>query len=214
MDNTLNMILDKRIVAVIRDVSSGQILPTAEALIGGGIVCLEVTFDSGSKERSEDTLQSIALLKKEFGGDIALGAGTVLTVENVREAAQAGAAYIVSPGADEAVIGETKKQGLIAVPGALTPTEILTAWGWGADIVKLFPASVQGTEYVKAIRGPIRHIPLFAVGGVEAGNAKGFLEAGCAGICAGSNLVNTRWIAAGDYGAIRKLAQEYVHACA
>ena len=210
---TLSLILKKKIIAVIRDVSPERILPTARALTEGGIVCLEVTFDSASEERSRDTLKSIAMLKEEFGDSIALGAGTVLSVQHAREAAAAGAAYIISPGADEAVIRETKAMGLVSIPGALTPTEILNAWSWGADVIKLFPATNMGLDYIKAIKSPIRHIPLFAVGGVTAGNAKSFLAAGCAGISAGGNLVDTKFINAGDYAAIRTLAREYSDAC-
>lgn len=209
MNKTLNQILDSKIVAIVRGVSSECILPTVQALKDGGIVCVEVTFNTKSEELSRDTLKCIEMLKQEFGDEIALGAGTVMTVQNVRDAAAAGAAYMISPNISEAVIKETKKMGLISIPGAMTPTEIITAWEYGADIVKLFPAAIMGLDYIKAIRGPIKHIPMTAVGGINAGNAQSFLDAGCVGVSVGGNLVNNKLIEAGDYQAIKKLAMEY-----
>jgi len=209
LNKTLNMIMDSKIVAIVRGVSSQRIVPAIRALKEGGIVCVEVTFSAGSEERSKDTLKSIALLKEEFGDSIALGAGTVLTVQNVHDAAAAGATYMISPDTNEAVIKETKKMGMISIPGAMTPTEIMTAYSCGADIVKLFPAAVLGLGYIKAIRGPITHIPMTAVGGINAENAQSFLDAGCVGVSVGGNLVNNKLIEAGDYEAIKKLALEY-----
>ena len=210
----LALILQSRMIAVIRDISPQRIIPAAHALAEGGVVCLEVTFDSRSEEKSADTLRSITMLKEEFGDGIALGAGTVLSALHVREAAEAGAVYIISPGADQSVIRETKNLGLVSIPGALTPTEILNAWDWGADVIKLFPASVMGPDYIRAIKSPIRHIPLFAVGGVTPDNVKSFLDAGCDGVSAGGNLVDTKRIDAGDYAAIQGLARAYADACA
>lgn len=209
MDRTLNMILESKIVAIIRGISSERIVPTVGALKDGGITCVEVTFSAKSEEQSRDTIKAISMLKKEFGDTIALGAGTVLSVQNVHDAAEAGATYMISPNTDEAVIKETKKLRLVSIPGAMTPTEIITAWNYGADIVKLFPAATLGLEYIKAIRGPITHIPMTAVGGVNAGNARSFLDAGCVGVSVGGNLVNNKLIEAGDYQEITRLALEY-----
>ena len=209
MKATYDRILKERIIAVIRGISSGHMLSAVRALTEGGIVCVEVTFDPGDEEKSLDTLKSLAMLKQEFGAAITLGAGTVLTTQHVRDAAHAGATYIVSPGADQAVIAETKKLGLLSMPGAMTPTEILNAWEWGADIIKLFPASSLGTDYIRSIMGPIHHIPMFAVGGVDASNAQSYLAAGCAGVCAGGNLADKKRIEADDFEAIRTLAQAY-----
>ena len=98
---------------------------------------------------------------------------------------------------------------MISIPGALTPSEIINAYNIGADIVKLFPAATLGLEYVKAITGPITHIPLIAVGGINAENANSFIKSGCIGVGVGGNLVNKKLIEAGDFEAIKKLAQEY-----
>jgi len=209
MGNTLNMILESKIIAIVRGISSERIVPTVGALMDGGITCVEVTFSAKSQEESKDTLRAISMLKKEFGDAIALGAGTVLTPQNVRDAASAGATYMISPNAGETVIKETKKLGLVSIPGAMTPTEIITAWNYGADIVKLFPAATLGLKYIGAIRGPITHIPMTAVGGINAQNAQSFLDIGCAGVSVGGNLVSKKLIEAGDYQAITKLALEY-----
>ena len=210
MSPVLETLLREKVLAVIRDAGSDSIIPIVKALTEGGIICVEVTLDSSSEANTEDALKSISILSKEFGDSIALGAGTVLSVENARAAALAGARYIVSPDANEAVIKETKRQGLISVPGAMTPSEILSAWNWGGDIIKLFPASFLGTDYIRAIKAPIRHVPLFAVGGVNQRNARQFLDAGCAGVGAGSNLVNKKLIDAGDYLTMKATAKEYV----
>lgn len=209
MKDVMKMILDTKIIAIVRGISSEYSINTVQALKDGGIRCVEVTFSAKSEEISKDTLKSIAMIKKQFGDTIAVGAGTVLTPENVHRAAQAGAEYIISPNSCEAVIKETKKLGLISIPGAVTPSEIMNAYQWGADIVKLFPAASLGLGYVKALMGPINHIPITAVGGIHAENAQSFLDAGCVGVSVGGNLVNKKLIEAGDFEAVKKLAQEY-----
>lgn len=209
MKDTMNMILESKIVAIVRGISSDKIINTVQALKDGGIVCVEVTFDAKSEEKSKDTLKSISMIKEHFGDSIAVGAGTVLTQRNVQQAAEAGAQYMISPNTCEAVIKETKRLGLISIPGAATPTEIINAYDMGADIVKLFPAATLGLAYVKALMGPISHIPITAVGGINAQNANDFINAGCVGVSVGGNLVNKKLIEAGDFEAIKRLAQEY-----
>lgn len=209
MNKALEMILDSKLVAISRGIHSDKIIPTVRALKAGGIRCVEVTFSAKSEEESRDTLRAIALLKQEFGDSIALGAGTVLTPLQVNAAAEAGAAYIISPDSNEEVIKETKKLGLVSIPGALTPTEVIRAHNLGADIVKLFPAASLGMGYIKALLGPITHIPITAVGGVNAQNAQDFIDIGCVGVSVGGNLVNKQLVDAGDFDAIRALAAEY-----
>ena len=170
---------------------------------------MEVTFSLKSEEQSLDTLKSIRMIKENFGDSVAVGAGTVLTPENVARAKEAGAEYIISPNVDEAVIKATKKMGMVSIPGAVTPTEVITAYNWGADIVKLFPAASLGLPYVKALMGPIDGIPLTAVGGIDASNYRDFINIGCVGVGVGGNLANKKLIEAGDFDAIKKLALEY-----
>lgn len=209
MSDTLQRIIDGKVVAIVRGISSKYMVPTVEALKVGGITCVEVTFSLKSEEQSLDTLKSIRLIKEYFGDSVAVGAGTVLTPENVVRAKEAGAEYIISPNVDESVIKATKKIDMVSIPGAVTPTEVITAYNWGADIVKLFPAASLGLPYVKALMGPIDGIPLTAVGGIDASNYRDFLNIGCVGVGVGGNLVNKKLIEAGDFEAIKKVALEY-----
>ncbi len=209
MADTLQRILDGKVVAIVRGISSKDMVQTVQALKDGGITCVEVTFSLKSEEKSLDTLKSIRMIKEHFGDSVAVGAGTVLTPENVYRAKEAGAEYIISPNVDEAVIKATKRLGMVSIPGAVTPTEVIAAYNWGADIVKLFPAATLGLSYIKALMGPIDGIPLTAVGGVDASNYRDFIDAGCVGVGVGGNLVNKKLIEAGDFEAIKNLALEY-----
>ncbi len=203
------MIEEYKIVAIVRGIPSDKILDTAKALYEGGIRCCEVTFDHSSKEKMDDTVKSIKMLRKEFDGKVAVGAGTVVCEDDVILAKDAGASFIISPNANEGVIRLTKRLGLISIPGAFTPTEIVAAYEAGADIVKVFPASNLGVAYIKAVRGPLGYIPMTAVGGVNAENLNDFLKAGCCGVGVGGNLVNKKLIAEGRFDEITKLAKEY-----
>ncbi|MFH5835918.1 bifunctional 4-hydroxy-2-oxoglutarate aldolase/2-dehydro-3-deoxy-phosphogluconate aldolase [Proteiniclasticum sp. C24MP] len=209
MKNVMEMILKEKIVAIIRGIHSDYIVDTVAALVNGGIHCVEVTFNAKSEEASRDTLLAIRKIREHFGDEVAVGAGTVLTVDNVVDAYEAGAEFMISPNSNRDVISKTKELGLISIPGAVTPTEIIDAYEMGADIVKLFPAATLGLGYIKAVTGPINHIPLTAVGGVNAENAKDFIEAGCVGVSVGGNLVNRKLIEAGRFDEITLLAKEY-----
>lgn len=213
MANTaLDTILETKVIAIVRGIGGEHICALAEAIRAGGLKCLEVTFDHSAAGGAEETLRSIRLLRKTLGEAMSIGAGTVMTAEEVRRAAEAGAGYIISPNVDEAVIRETKRLGLVSIPGAMTPTEAAAAWNLGADLVKLFPAGVLGVDYIKALKAPLRHIPVTAVGGVTPQNAGAFLAAGCAGVGAGGNLVSRRLVAEGRLDEITRTARAYVEA--
>lgn len=132
-----------------------------------------------------------------------------MTSENVKQAAGAGAEYIISPNINESVIKKTKQLGLISIPGALTPSEIINAHQMGADIVKLFPAATLGLEYIKAILSPINHIPITAVGGITSENARSFIDIGCLGVGVGGNLVNKKLVDENKFETIKKLAYTF-----
>lgn len=208
----LDHILKAKVIAITRGVSSSDIPKLAQALLDGGITCMEITFDQSSEEKSADTLKGISILRDRFAGRIVAGAGTVMSVEQVQKAAQAGAEYMISPNIDEGVIRETKRLGKISIPGALTPSEAAQAYGWGADIVKIFPAGNVGPSYIKAICSPLKHIPFTAVGGITAENCADYLRAGCVGVSAGGNLVNTKLIDEGRFDEITRIARAYVDA--
>lgn len=209
MSNTMELIKSTKVIAIVRGVDSKYIIDLANALKKGGIRCIEVTFSPRSEEESLNTLKSIKILKETFGNEMAIGAGTVLTPKDVERAKQAGAEYIISPNTDEEVIKKTKELGLISIPGAMTPSEAAQAYRYGADIVKLFPAAALGAKYIKALAGPLNHIPFTAVGGVNATNMKEFMDIGCVGVGVGGNLVNKELIKAGKWDMITKYAEEY-----
>ena len=147
-----------------------------------------------------------------MNSDLIIGAGTVLTVEDVKMAADSGARFIISPDTNYPVIKETKKLDLISIPGAMSPTEIVRAYDAGADFVKVFPASVLGVEYIKAVKGPLKHIPLVAVGGINKDNATAFLSAGALALGVGGNLVDKKAIQSGNYRLLTERAQMIVEA--
>ena len=205
----LDQVRAKKIIAIVRGVPSRNILDVARALLEGGVSMMEVTFDHSSREGLRETRQSLELLSGEMRGKIALGAGTVLTPEEAETACDCGAEYIISPNVDERVIARTGELELVSMPGAFTPTEIVQAHNAGADIVKVFPAGDLGTGYLKSLRGPLPHIPLAAVGGVTPENIGDFFDAGAIAVGVGSNLVNAKKAAAGEYASITAAARAF-----
>ncbi len=213
MKNTaLEAIMETKVIAIVRGIPSTQICDLAGAILAGGLRCLEVTFDHSKEDGIEETLRSIRLLSERFGNEIEVGAGTVMTAEEVNLAKEAGAGYIISPNADEAVIRETRRLELVSIPGAMTATEAASAWSWGANIVKLFPAGILGPDYIKALRGPLGHIPFTAVGGVTPQNTPDFLRAGCVGVGVGGNLVSAKLVSEGKLDEITNTARAYAQA--
>lgn len=206
-EETLKKIFDTKIIAIVRGVGPKDILAVARALLAGGVSMMEVTFDYGKPEGVLETLESLAILREKTDGRVSPGVGTVLTAEEVENAARAGAKYIISPNVDPDVIAKTRELGLVSMPGAFTPTEIALAHKLGADIVKLFPAGLFGPDYIKAVRAPLGHIPMAAVGGVTAETIPGFLAAGICAFGVGSNLVSAKKVAAGDFASITETAK-------
>lgn len=202
----LDRIYTEKIIAIVRGISSTQIVSLARALEAGGVSCIEVTFDQTAPE---ETLASLRAVKEAMGGAVCLGAGTVMTVEQVERSVQAGAEYIISPNVDEAVIRATKKLDKISIPGAMTPTETAFAWQCGADIVKLFPAGLLGPAYIKAVKAPLKHIPVTAVGNITVDNCASFIEAGAVGVGVGGSLVSAQLVAQGRFDEITAAARAY-----
>lgn len=207
---TLEWIEKERIIAVVRGAKPEQCIRTAEALYRGGIRLMELTFNQKDPSSFASTAASIKSVCEAYQGRMLIGAGTVMSAEQVDMAASAGARYIVSPNVDETVICRTNELGLVSLPGALTPSEIVTAHQLGADYVKLFPVGGFGPDYVKAIAAPISHIKMLAVGGVNENNAAAFLKAGAYGVGVGGNLANKKWIANGEFERITEVAEKLV----
>ncbi len=212
MNSTAARLTEGRIIAIVRGVASEDMLPLVRALEAGGVRAIEVTFDQRAPESWPDTLRAIRAIADEFNGRVLPGAGTVLTPEQVRMANDAGATYIISPDVDEAVIAQTRALGMASLPGALTPTEIMRAVRAGCDIVKIFPAGELGAGYIKSIRAPLGHVPMFAVGGVNAANAAEFMRAGVSGLGVGGALTDRALIAGHRFDLIEANARAIVEA--
>lgn len=200
----LTRVLDSGIVAVIRSTSSEQLVNVARALYEGGVDVLEVTFTVPG------ALQIIADLHKSLGDKVLLGAGTVLDPETARAAFLAGAEFLVSPIVNLDVIRLGNRYDKLVMPGALTPTEIMTAWDAGAQVIKIFPADVGGPAYLKSIRAPLPQVRLLPTGGVNLDTIGEFFRAGACAVGLGGNLVEAKAVAAGDMARIKSLAEQYV----
>lgn len=203
---TVSAIAASGVVAVIRMKEPGALRAVIDALALGGVFALEVTMTVPG------AVGLIRELAPSLPPEIVLGAGTVLDAETARAVVEAGARYVVSPVYKEDVLRETQRSGAAAMPGCFTPTEILTAWEAGADIVKVFPATALGPSYFRDLRGPLPHLKLMPTGGVSLGNAGEWIRAGAVAIGVGSALVDTEAIAAGRFGAITDKAIQFVEA--
>lgn len=206
----IQKVLDKKIIAIVRGVYGDDCLRLAKALLAGGVEMMEVTFDQSRPEALSQTSETVKRCVGLLGDQMTFGAGTVTTAEMVTLAKDAGAQFIVSPNVNETVIRATVGSGMVSMPGAITPTEILQAYDYGADFVKLFPVSILGPSYVKAIRAPINHIPMLAVGGISEKNIREYMDAGVVGAGVGGNLVNKQWIASGEFEKITETARQLV----
>jgi 2-dehydro-3-deoxyphosphogluconate aldolase/(4S)-4-hydroxy-2-oxoglutarate aldolase len=200
----LQRVLDGGIVAIIRATSGDQLVNVARALHEGGIDVIEVTFTV------PNVLEILAAVRKDLGKKILLGAGTVLDPETCRAALLAGAEFIVSPSLNLDVIKLCKRYGKLVMPGVFTPTEVVTAWEGGADIVKLFPADCVGPNYLKALRGPLPQVRILPTGGVDLTTLPEFLKAGACAVGLGGQLVEKAAVESGNMTRIRDLAAEYV----
>jgi 2-dehydro-3-deoxyphosphogluconate aldolase/(4S)-4-hydroxy-2-oxoglutarate aldolase len=200
----LDRVLNCGIVAIIRATSREQLVSVAEALYDGGIDVIEVTLTVPG------ALDVIAAVRKRLGDKVLLGAGTVLDPESARVALFAGAEFLVSPTVNLDVIRMCRRYDKLMMCGAYTPTEILTAWEAGSDIVKVFPAEIGGPAYLKAIQGPLPQVRLMPTGGVNLETLPKFIEAGACAVGLGSQLVEKSAVEQGNFARIRDLAQQYV----
>jgi 2-dehydro-3-deoxyphosphogluconate aldolase / (4S)-4-hydroxy-2-oxoglutarate aldolase len=205
-DADLKRVLDLGLVAIIRSPSGEQLVDVAEALVAGGIDVLEVTFTV------PDALGVLASVRKKLGNRILLGAGTVLDPETARAALLAGAEYIVTPTVNPSVIEMCRRYDKVVMPGAFTPTEVLTAWEAGADVVKLFPAEIGGPGHVRALKGPFPQIRILPTGGVNLETIGDFVKAGACAVGLGSALVEKSALEQRNFARITELSKKYVAA--
>lgn len=205
-------IKENKLIAIVRGAEPETCSRIAQALFDGGFRLMEITYDQKKPETWEKTAQTIGAVAEAFAGKMYVGAGTVTCTELVELTHKYGGQFIISPDMNEAVIKRTCEYGMVSIPGALTPTEVMTAHRAGADFVKLFPAGALGVGYVKAVKAPISHVDVLVVGGVDESNAAAFLAAGAAGAGIGGNLVNAAWVKAGQYEKITETARRLVDA--
>lgn len=194
----------EKLIAIIRGFEGEVLKKIAEALIEGGIRFVEVTMNT------PQAATGIAQLKEAYGEQIHLGAGTVLDVQMAKEAVQAGATYLITPNVNADVIAYAVEQEIEIWPGAFTPTEIAYAAELGARAVKVFPVSFVGPHYLEAIRGPLDHIPLIAVGGVRVDQFSAYLQAGAIAIGVGNHLIDPTLIRSGKFDQLSQRAKEFV----
>ena len=195
------------LVPVIRADSAAIALRIVEALVNGGVPTLEITMTV------PDALGAIRTVSDQFGQAVLLGAGTVTSRALAEGAIDAGAEFLVTPCVVPEVMAVARERGVAVLPGALTPTEVFTAWSLGGDIIKIFPASnVGGASYLRALKGPFPQIPLCPTGGVTLHTIGDFVKAGAAAVGVGGELVSKAAIDAGDFAQITTLAHQYVAA--
>lgn len=211
MNTIIDKILSEKVIMIVRGVQINKLIDLAEAMWRGGIRVMECTYDASGKIPDEEIARAIESLADHFGEKMLIGAGTVLTKRQVQLTADAGGNFIISPDTNEEIIQETKKLGLISIPGALTPSEATVAHRAGADFVKLFPISQLGAGYVKALCAPLSHIRFLAVGGVRSENLLDYLNNGACGIGMGLDNQDRQAISQNDFRWIEEHCREIVN---
>lgn len=196
-----------RVIALIRADSSNSLLECARALAAGGLNAIELTMTTPG------AIEMTAKVARELP-DVLLGLGTVLDAETARAGIDAGAKFIVTPAVRPAVIAVCKERNVPILSGALTPTEAITAWDHGADVIKIFPAEFFGPAYIKSLKAPFPHLEFLPTGGVTPETVGDFLKAGAFATAAGSALVSPAALKAGDWAAITARARQFVEAAA
>ncbi|MFZ2446051.1 MAG: bifunctional 4-hydroxy-2-oxoglutarate aldolase/2-dehydro-3-deoxy-phosphogluconate aldolase [Syntrophobacteraceae bacterium] len=203
----LDLILLTGLVPVVRVPSPEAALRVADALRDGGVSIIEITMTVPG------ALKVVEELGRRYGNEVVIGAGTVLDPATGKAALLAGAQFLVSPVLDVELVRYGRRHGVLVIPGALTPTEILAGWNSGAVLVKVFPAGpLGGADYIRSIRGPLPHINLIPTGGVNLGNAGDFIRAGAAAVGVGGELLDKTAIARGEFSVIRDNAAAFLEA--
>ena len=202
-----SVVRERKIIAIIRGFAPDTCLRLAEAYAAGGIGLVEVTFNQREPETWKDTARAIRAIRERFMPSVRVGAGTVLTEDQLSMCEDAGGEYMITPNVNPNLIRACVARGMVAIPGALTPTDAVAAHEAGAKFVKIFPAGTFGAGYVKALVAPLSHIPFLAVGGISPDNVADFMRAGCIGVGVGGNLTNREWIATGEWDKIEDTAR-------
>jgi 2-dehydro-3-deoxyphosphogluconate aldolase/(4S)-4-hydroxy-2-oxoglutarate aldolase len=200
----VGLIRETGVIAIMRAQSSDQLIEAADAIRAGGVRVIEVTMTTPG------ALGVVEQAAKRYGDQVLFGAGTVLDAETARAAILAGAGFVVAPTLSLPVIALCNRYSIPVVPGCFTPTEMLTAWEAGADMVKLFPADIGGPDLVKAILAPLPQLQIVPVGGVDLGTAADFIRKGAAALGVGGALVNQKLLDAGDMVELTRRAEAFI----
>ncbi|WP_085506131.1 bifunctional 4-hydroxy-2-oxoglutarate aldolase/2-dehydro-3-deoxy-phosphogluconate aldolase [Thalassobacillus devorans] len=200
----LERLVSSGIVAVVRKVDTEKVHHVVQAFVDGGVSSIEITMES------EGAVRIIRELKERYGDTVLVGAGTVLNKDQAKEAIDAGSDFVFAPTLDKETIEYTRSQGVIMIPGVFTPTEIYQAYQWGANMVKVFPATVVGPQFFKDVNGPLGHIQKMPTGGINLENLGDFLRAGAVAAGVGGSLVNKTMIEQEDWQGLKELAKNYV----
>ena len=206
VNDRLQRLVEEGVVAVLRGADPDTLVETVTALRDGGVSVVELTADSGGVT---DMLEAV---DATFGDDVLVGAGTVLDGETARATLLAGAEFVVSPSLHRDVVDVANRYGAPVAPGVMTPTEAVTAYEAGADLVKVFPAETVGPDHIAAMQGPLGQVPTMPTGGVDADNVADYVAAGADVVGAGSGLVPGDAVANGEYDRITETAAEFVAA--
>ena len=202
-EKRLELMRETGVVAIMRANSPDQLLSAADAIKEGGVNAIEVTMTTPG------ALDVIKQATSRYGSEVLFGVGSVLDPESARAAILAGAQFVVCPTLDVRTIALCRRYAVPVMPGAYTPTEILTAWEAGADIVKVFPASVGGPGYIKAVKAPFPQVRLMPVGGVDLNTTAEFIRAGCDLVAVGGALVDQKLLDARGFAAITERARRF-----
>jgi 2-dehydro-3-deoxyphosphogluconate aldolase / (4S)-4-hydroxy-2-oxoglutarate aldolase len=198
-------IVDLGIIPVVRASSAHQALLAVEAIRAGGISIVEVTMTVPG------AIEVIGQLAKTAGSDVLVGAGTVLDAKTAQQCLDAGAEFLVSPGFDAQTVKFAREKGILVIPGALTPTEIIMAWNAGGDLIKIFPCgTVGGAKYIKALKGPLPQVPMIPTGGVNLDTAADFILAGAEALGVGGELISASALKSGKTNEITDAARRFV----
>ncbi|SFM30355.1 bifunctional 4-hydroxy-2-oxoglutarate aldolase/2-dehydro-3-deoxy-phosphogluconate aldolase [Pelosinus propionicus] len=204
MHAILEHVAQNGVVAILRGVNPGILVPLGQALADAGVGAIEITLNS------EGALQGITALKEAIGEKLPIGAGTVMTGEDAHTAIKAGATFVLTPHLAEETLAVCCQAKIPAVIGVMTPTEAVRAYDFGCEMVKIFPAASIGANYFRELRGPLPQIATMAVGGVNKDNAVEFIKAGARAVGAGGQLVDFAAAARGDWEAVKRKANEIV----
>lgn len=208
--NNAEIIKKEGLIVILRGIPIQKIEKIVKSLYDGGVRIIEIAFNPSDKNTIHKTTDLINTVRKTVGNHMMIGAGTVLDTDYVIAAHRAGADFIFSPDADIDIIRLTKNLGLVSIPGALTPSEVKTAYKYGADIIKLFPVTVNMINYIKNITRPLSHIPFICVGGVNENTIGDFIKVGAKGVATGISILKPELIENEDYEEIQRLAALHI----